>query len=220
MQIAAVIFDLDGVIVSTDEYHYLAWKAIADLESIPFTKEDNEKLRGVSRMDSLEIILKKSKKPYTEDEKLLLASIKNNIYKNLLERLTPKDILVGVTSWLDFLEGLNIKTVIGSSSKNARLILSKVNMLDAFDEIVDGNEISRSKPDPEVFLLAAKKLNSVPEECLVVEDAVAGIDAACAAGMQSMGVGFASNYDKSTYRYLSLGHIEPNDFFRSEYVEA
>ncbi len=189
----AVIFDLDGVIVSTDEFHYQGWKRMADEENIYFDREINEKLRGVSRMESLQIILQKSEKVYIEEEKTELAHRKNEYYRELLNNLSPEDILPGVMQVLNELKKRNIKIAIGSSSKNTPFILKKIQLDNYFDAVADGNEINKSKPDPEVFLLAAKKLGLPPEDCVVVEDADAGIKAAAAAGMKAVGVGSASN---------------------------
>ncbi|WP_066056758.1 beta-phosphoglucomutase [Robertmurraya korlensis] len=197
MNKSAVIFDLDGVIVSTDEYHYQAWKHISEQEGIPFNREINEKLRGVSRMESLEIILSNSTKSYSESEKLLLAEKKNEIYRELLNHLSEKDILPGVRELILNLKGRGIKIAIGSSSKNTPFILEKIGMASSFDAIADGNGIKNSKPDPEVFLLAAQKLGVRPEECIVMEDAEAGIEAAIAGGMVAVGVGAASTYQNT-----------------------
>ena len=207
--IKAILFDLDGVIVSTDEQHYLAWKEIADQEGIPFDRQTNQALRGVSRMESLEIILLKSRKKYTAMGKLALADKKNELYKKLLDAISPEDILPGLMPLLLFLEENGIKSAIGSSSKNALLILEKIGLQHHFEVIVDGNQITKSKPNPEVFLLAAQKLGVLPRDCLVIEDAISGIDAADAAGMLSVGVGFASSYEKATYRIPGLELFDP-----------
>lgn len=197
MSIKAVIFDLDGVIVSTDDYHYKAWKMIADEEGIYFDREINERLRGVSRMESLEIILERANKEYLDIEKTELAEKKNSFYKELLKELSPRDILPGVMNVLEVLKINNIKIAIGSSSKNTEFILSKIGLDETFDAVADGNGIKNSKPDPEVFLLAAKELDIDPENCLVVEDADAGVEAALAGGMKVLAVGYASNNKKA-----------------------
>jgi beta-phosphoglucomutase len=190
--IKGVIFDLDGVIVSTDEYHYLGWQRMADEEGIYFDRQINERLRGVSRMESLDIILEKSKKAYTEEQKTEMASRKNNFYKEFLTtELTPKNILPGVMSVLNELKKNGIKIAIGSSSRNSPSILKQIGLDNFFDATADGNDIKKSKPDPEVFLLAAKRLGFRPDECLVVEDAEAGISAALAGGMKALAVGSA-----------------------------
>jgi beta-phosphoglucomutase len=204
MKKSAVIFDLDGVIVSTDEYHYEAWKQISEQEGIPFYKEINERLRGVSRMESLEIILSYSDKSYSGSEKLLLAEQKNTIYRDLLNNLSTNDILPGVRELILGLKGRGIKVAIGSSSKNTPFILEKIGMATSFEAIADGNSITNSKPDPEVFLLAAEKLGVQPEECIVMEDAEAGIEAAIAAGMKAVGIGSASSCPDAHIRVPDL----------------
>ena len=200
MNIEAVIFDLDGVIVTTDDYHYEAWKKIADQENIYFDREINERLRGVSRMESLDIILEKSSKIYNEEEKIELATRKNDYYKNLLENLTKEDILPGILETLNYLENKKIKTAIGSSSKNTMFILNKIGLTNRFDAIVDGTMIKNSKPDPEVFLQAAEKVGIKAEKCLVVEDADAGVEAGKRAGMRVLGVGSAKNNENADYK--------------------
>lgn len=208
MSIKAVIFDLDGVIVSTDDYHYRAWKTMADAERIYFDREINERLRGVSRMESLEIILEKADKAYTNEEKNEMAEKKNSLYRELLEELSPMDILSGVRRVLETLKGNNIKIAIGSSSKNTPMILKKIGLSDYFDAVADGNEIKNSKPEPEVFLLAAKKLGINAEECLVVEDADAGVEAAIAGNMKVLAVGYASSNNKGDYKFKDLSLVD------------
>ena len=203
----AVIFDLDGVIVSTDELHYQAWKEIADKEGIFFSREINERLRGVSRMESLNIVLEHSKKQYGQQALYALAKEKNEIYKKSLERLSRQDVLPGVLPLLSELKKRQIKTAIGSSSKNAKIILKRIGLADAFDVVVDGNDIKKSKPDPEVFLLAAQRLKQEAKDCLVIEDADAGIEAALAAGMQAFGVGALAAAYKPYRTAIDLAHI-------------
>ncbi|ERK29634.1 beta-phosphoglucomutase [Clostridium intestinale] len=207
MSIKAVIFDLDGVVVSTDEYHYRAWKKMADEEGVYFDRSINERLRGISRTESLEIILEKSNKKYSSDEKLKMTEKKNNIYKQLLNELTSNDILDGVIDLLIYLKEHNIKIAIGSSSKNTKMILSKIGLENYFDKVADGNEIKNSKPDPEVFLLAANKLGIKAEECLIVEDADSGVEAALAGNMKVLAVGSASNNIKADYRIKTLENL-------------
>jgi beta-phosphoglucomutase len=207
MKISAVIFDLDGVIVSTDEYHYQAWKQISDQEKIYFDREINERLRGVSRMESLEIILSHSEKSYSETDKQLLAQRKNAIYCELLNKLSPNDILPGVINLLLSLKARDIKIAIGSSSKNTPYILKQIGLASSFDAIADGNSITNSKPDPEVFLLAAEKLGVAPEECAVIEDAQAGIDAAIAVGMKAVGVGTAATCVNAHLKLKDLSNL-------------
>ncbi len=204
----AFIFDLDGVIVFTDRFHYLAWKQIADDMGITFDEQINNRLRGVSRMDSLEIVLERYRgEALTQEQKEDLARQKNDIYRGLLENMTAADVTDEVRDTLKKLRSMGFKLAIGSSSKNARFILSKVELNDYFDAISDGTNITRSKPDPEVFLKAAEYLGEVPSECFVVEDALAGIDAAKAAGMRAVGIGEAAQYEKTDDRILSFGKL-------------
>ena len=191
MTYEAVIFDLDGVVVSTDAYHYQAWKELAEDEGIPFDERTNRRLRGVSRRDSLDILLESATKTYSDAEKERLMEKKNSRYLELLDHLTPSSILPGIEACLAFLKAHRIKTAIASSSKNARTILAKIGMQETFDAVVDGRAITRSKPDPEVFLKAAKVLSVPPVNCIVVEDALAGIIAAKEAGMYAIAVGDA-----------------------------
>lgn len=195
MDIKAVIFDLDGVIVSTDSCHYKAWKMIADRENIYFDETINNRLRGVSRMQSLEIILERADKEYSEEEKKALAEDKNEIYKELIKCLTPEDILPGVIENLQVLKEKGIKIAIGSSSKNTALILKQIGLENYFDAVSDGNNITKSKPDPEVFLKAAQMLNIEPEKCLVVEDADSGVIAGKNAKMLTLSVNGAKGAD-------------------------
>lgn len=200
MNIKGIIFDLDGVIVFTDHYHYLAWKKIADEMGIYFDEIINNRLRGVSRMESLEIVLENYHgAPLSGEEKLALAEKKNNFYRELLQEMTPDSVAPEVRTTLQTLRDRGYKLSIGSSSKNTKTILARVNLTDAFDAISDGTNITRSKPDPEVFLKAAGFLGLQSENCAVIEDAFAGIDAACAGNMVSVGIGDASGYDKATY---------------------
>ncbi|NLZ82410.1 MAG: beta-phosphoglucomutase [Clostridiales bacterium] len=205
MKYKGIIFDLDGVICHTDKYHYKAWKQLADKLDIYFDEQINNRLRGVSRMDSLEIILERyAGAPLSQEEKVQLATEKNEIYKKLLMEMSPKDLSDEVKATLESLRKLGLKLAIGSSSRNARLILSRIGLEDFFDGISDGNNISKSKPDPEVFLKAAAMVDLKPSECLVIEDAKAGIDAAHNGGMDSAGIGDAAGYPLASY---SLAHF-------------
>lgn len=195
--IKAVIFDLDGVIVSTDDCHFRAWKRMADEEGIYFDREINNRLRGVSRMASLDIVLERSKREYSEREKQELAERKNEYYKELICELTPDDILPGVMDKLENLKENGIKIAIGSSSKNTPIILKQIGLDGYFDAVSDGNNITHSKPDPEVFLKAAEMLNIPPEDCMIVEDADAGIEAGKRAGMKTLAVQGAKGADFS-----------------------
>ncbi len=208
MNIKGFIFDLDGVIVFTDKFHYMAWKEMADDMGIYFDEEINNRLRGVSRMESLEIILENYHgEPLSEEKKIELATKKNDIYRKLLETMTREDVSDEVRETLDSLHERGIKVALGSSSKNAKFILEKVELLDAFDAISDGTNITNSKPDPEVFEKAAEFINLKPTECAVVEDAFSGIDAAKSGNMFAVAIGDATNYDKADYRIKSFSEI-------------
>lgn len=187
----AIIFDLDGVICHTDKYHFMAWKSLADDLGIYFDETINNRLRGVSRMESLDIILEKSDKKFSDEEKLKIAEEKNEIYKVQLNKMSEKDLSDEVRTTLLELRKRGYLLAIGSSSKNTPLILKKIGLDGFFDAISDGNNISNSKPHPEVFLLAAQYVNALNNECLVVEDAHAGIVAAKAAGMTAAAIGDA-----------------------------
>ncbi len=199
MKYAGIIFDLDGVICFTDELHYRAWKKVADERNIPFDRTINNRLRGVSRMASLEIILEKADRAYSQEEKAAIAEEKNDFYRELLADMSPADVSDDVRNTLEALRAAGVKLAIGSSSKNTKYILSRIGLEGFFDAVSDGNNITRSKPDPEVFLKAAEYISLEPGRCLVVEDAEAGIDAAAAGGFDSAGLGEASRYAKTTY---------------------
>ena len=183
------IFDLDGVIVDTAKYHYLAWQKIAQQLGIEFTPEHNEELKGVSRVRSLDIILALGNIEASQEDKNKWLFEKNNEYLSYLVDMDESEILPGVLSVLNFLKENNQKIVLGSASKNARPILEKAKIIHFFDAIVDGNDVSNAKPDPEVFIQGAKKVNFSNEKCIVFEDSVAGIQAANSAGMISVGIG-------------------------------
>jgi len=210
----AFIFDLDGVIVDTAKYHYLAWRNLANALGFDFTEAQNELLKGVSRIQSLEILLSigEVELPGAEKEKLLLQ--KNKEYLEYVNKMTSEEILPGVNDLLNFLEINDIKYALGSASKNAPLILEKVGLLNRFTAIVDGNDVSKAKPDPEVFLIGAKKLGMKPENCVVVEDAIAGIQAANAAKMISIGIGDANVLDEADYVFKDMTAITP-DFLKN-----
>jgi beta-phosphoglucomutase len=210
----AVIFDLDGVIVSTDECHYRAWKSMADEEKISFDRQVNQRLRGVSRMDSLDIILEKTDKVYTYEQKEKLADRKNGYYRELLAKLTPSDILPGVMDVLTEFKKRGIQIAIGSSSRNTAYIIEKIGLKNYFGAVADGNSIRHSKPDPEVFLLAASMLHESPADCIVVEDAFAGIEAAKAGGMKAVGVGYAQYSTLADYAAADLAHISINEMLK------
>lgn len=207
MRYKAVIFDLDGVICHTDKYHYNAWKDIADQLGIPFNEEINHRLRGVSRMESLEIILEQYQGVLSKEEKEAYASEKNINYVKLLKEMSQSDLDPEVKSTLDQLRNSGVKLAIGSSSKNAKLILNQIGLKGYFDAISDGNNISKSKPDPEVFLKASEYLLIAPKDCLVVEDAVAGIDAAKAAGMDQAAIGEAISLNMASYNLVKFSDL-------------
>ncbi|MBQ3019765.1 MAG: beta-phosphoglucomutase [Clostridia bacterium] len=202
-----IIFDLDGVLIHTDELHYRAWKTIADKIGAPFDRERNNLLRGVSRMESLEIILQKVSTQYTMEEKIALAEEKNGVYRSLLKTLTREDVAEEVRSTLAKLKKQGWKLAIGSSSKNARFILQQSELIDEFDAISDGDNIANSKPDPEVFLKAAEFLGLEPTDCYVVEDASAGIAAANAGNFVAIGIGAAAQDPNAKYALASFSDL-------------
>ena len=192
--ITALLFDLDGVLLSTDHYHYLAWKELADKLGISFNEQDNEQFRGVSRMDCLEILLKKlPSRIFTEEEKVALATEKNDRYRKLLGMLTPSFVSPEVRETLAELRRRRYRMAVGSSSKNTRYILERTDLTYAFEGIADGNDIQKSKPDPEVFLKAAALLGADPVHCAVIEDAEAGLQAATRGGMLPVAIGSAAH---------------------------
>lgn len=207
MKYKGVIFDLDGVICFTDELHYLAWKALADRLNIYFDREINERMRGVSRMDSLNILLEKSDVEYSEVQKEAFAAEKNAIYADSLRKMSEKDVSDDVRQTLKTLREKGVKIALGSSSKNAPAILERIGLEEMFDAVSDGNGLEKFKPDPEVFLKAAEKLGLEPKDCLVVEDAVAGIDAGVAGGFATAGIGRAAGYDKADYKIEKVSDI-------------
>lgn len=207
MKYKAIIFDLDGVICHTDTYHYQAWKELADKLGIYFDETINNRLRGVSRRESLEIILERYDGTLSEEEKEAYAKNKNETYKKLLENMSPKDLSNEVGETLHRLRTRGAKLAIGSSSKNAKFILKQIGLEGYFDAISDGNNISRSKPDPEVFVKAIESLSLSSKDCLVVEDAVAGIKAAQAAGMEQAAVGEAVLSNLATYNLSTFSDL-------------
>jgi beta-phosphoglucomutase len=207
------IFDLDGVIVNTAEYHYLAWKHLAERLGITFTESDNERLKGVSRVRSFEIILEVGDKKVDQGDFERYLDEKNSDYLRYIEKMDKSEILPGAMDALQYLKSKERNLAVGSSSKNAKTILETIELSDWFDAIVDGNDISKSKPDPEVFLLAAERTNSKPEECVVFEDAEAGIEAANAAGMCSIGIGSDEVLTEADYVFSRLHEIS-NEFLR------
>ncbi|MDO6817715.1 beta-phosphoglucomutase [Zobellia sp. 1_MG-2023] len=213
MSTSAFIFDLDGVIVDTAKYHYLAWKKLANELGFEFTKEQNELFKGVSRKRCLEILLDIGGITATQEQFDTWMVEKNEDYLEYIGKMDASEVLPDVPKVLNFLKERDIPIALGSASKNARPILEKVNLLSYFDAIVDGNDVTKAKPDPEVFLIAARKLGVAPEECLVFEDAVAGIQAANNANMVSIGIGDAqvlseANYNFNDFTEMSLDFLE------------
>lgn len=210
MKYQAVIFDLDGVLVHTDRYHYLAWKTIADELGVTFDEKINNRLRGVSRMACLEIVLEKYDEPLTDEQKAYYAERKNQRYKQLLEELSTQDLSDEIRHTMVSLREHGVKLAIGSSSKNAKLILQRIGLDDFFDAVSDGTNIVHSKPHPEVFLKASDYLGILPQQCLVIEDAMAGVEAALAANMDCAVMGDALGHPQATYRlnhFPDLLHI-------------
>lgn len=207
MKYKGIIFDLDGVICSTDEYHYRAWQALADRLGIPFDRARNNLLRGVSRMASLEIILEKSSQTYTEVEKAAFAEEKNHLYRESLKLMSPADLPEDVKHTLNALRAKGARLAIGSSSKNAPFILERIGLTGFFDAVADGNCITHSKPNPEVFLKAAEMIGLPSAECLVVEDARAGVEAAVAGGFACAAIGDARDDSRATYHLDKLSDL-------------
>lgn len=203
-----IIFDLDGVICCTDQYHERAWREMAEEFGIYFDPAVSNRLRGVSREESLEIILEHAGKVFSPEEKKKMAEKKNAIYIKLLDRMSPGDLEEDVRSTLEQLRNRGCLLAIGSSSKNTRKILDKIGLGNYFDAVCDGNEITHSKPDPEVFLKAAGKIGLAVSECLVVEDACAGISAASAGGFYSAGLGDAAKDKNVTWALNTFGDLK------------
>ncbi|MBQ9308963.1 MAG: beta-phosphoglucomutase [Clostridia bacterium] len=203
-----IVFDLDGVICSTDHYHYLAWKKLADRLGIPFDEQVNNRLRGVSRMASLEIILEKSEKAYTDEEKEAFAQEKNDTYRELLKEMSPKDLTDEVRDTLNELRARGYLLAIGSSSKNTPFILERIGLGDYFDAVSDGNNITHSKPDPEVFLKGAERIGLDPSVCVVVEDAHAGVEGAVRGGFACAAMGDAKDDPRATWHMDSFSDLK------------
>ncbi|HWZ87647.1 MAG TPA: beta-phosphoglucomutase [Polyangiaceae bacterium] len=189
----AGLFDLDGVIVDTAKFHYLAWRELANGLGFDLSEAQNEQLKGISRMESLDIILGFGGVTLEPEEKLRLATVKNARYVEMIKEIDSSEILRGAKEYLLALRAQGVKIALGSASKNAEIILQNLGVRDLFDAVIDGNKISKSKPDPEVFLLGAKALGVAPSACVVYEDAAAGVEAAKAGGMYAVGIGLAEN---------------------------
>jgi len=220
MKLKGCIFDLDGVIVDTAKYHYQAWKKLAVMLNINFTEEDNERLKGVSRMASLDIILEIGNMTPDDRTKEGYASLKNRWYLDYINQMMPDEILPGSLEFISELKNAGIKVGLGSASKNTPLILECLGIAKLFDAIADGNNVSNAKPDPEVFVTASKMLGVLPENCVVFEDAVAGVEAALNAGMLCVGIGsekiltnahlVVSGLDKMSLRKLRVFAKRPD----------
>ncbi|SDL70841.1 beta-phosphoglucomutase [Kriegella aquimaris] len=202
------IFDLDGVIVDTAKYHFLAWKKLADELGIDFTEKDNERFKGVSRKRCLEILLEMGGIKATEEQFSAWLVEKNEDYLAYIDAMDESEILPDVPKVLKYLKNLKIPMALGSASKNARSILEKVNLLSYFDTLVDGNSVTKAKPDPEVFQIAAERLGVKPENCVVFEDALAGIEAANRAGMISIGIGEANVLTAARFNFVDFTEID------------
>lgn len=207
MKYKGIIFDLDGVICHTDKYHYQAWKKLADKLGIYFDQEINNRLRGVSRMESFDIILEKYHGQMSQEDKVRYAAEKNDLYRELLKNMTTDDLDPQVKETLDTLRSRGLLLAIGSSSKNAGFILERLGLDGYFDAVSDGNNISRSKPDPEVFLKAAEYLDLQPQGCLVVEDAQSGLEAAIAGNMDCAAIGDAVKCNKANYNLETFSDL-------------
>ena len=205
------IFDLDGVIVDTAKFHFIAWQELAQKLGFNFSKKDNEQLKGVSRMRSLDILLKIGNLSFNENKKIELATEKNNRYVQLISSLTKKDILPGVFEFMQDIKSKNIKLVLGSASKNAKTILKSIQLYDFFDAIIDGTNVSKAKPNPEVFLIGAKAVNSLPQNCIVFEDAYAGIEAAKLANMLAIGIGNRESLPNADFVIENFRNIKLNN---------
>lgn len=212
----AFIFDLDGVITDTAEYHYRAWKQLASELGIEFSREDNERLKGISRMESLEIILEIGNKQssYTIDEKEKLAAQKNEHYVDLIKQITPSDILPGIKQLLIDIKDAGYKLGLASVSKNAPAVLNSLQLSDQFDYMVDAHTIKRGKPDPEIFLKAAEMLGVKAFECIGIEDAAAGVEAIKSAGMFAVGVGSKEQLAKADLNYSHTDQLALNELIK------
>lgn len=202
------IFDLDGVITDTAEYHYLGWKKLADEEGMEFDREFNEKFRGVSRMECLDLLLEANDRKVTSEERKELAERKNNYYREYLKNISEDNLLEGIEEILNSLQKKGYKLAIASASKNTSIVVEKLDIKDMFDTISDGYSVKNSKPAPDLFLHTAKKLKLESEECVVFEDAEAGVDAAIAAKMIAIGVGPEQRVGHAHYRFETVQDIE------------
>lgn len=217
MKFEAVIFDLDGVITDTAEYHYQSWKQLSDELGMEFDRELNEQLKGVSRLDSLEVILLHNKKAdmYTAEQKEALAETKNQHYVSLIQKVSPDDILPGIKDLIDRLRTQKIPLALASVSKNAMTVMDGLGLTSAFDMIVDANTIKNSKPDPEVFLRAAEGIGVAADTCIGIEDAIAGVTAIKAAGMYAIAIGDSNNFSHADEVYPDTLAMSQAEVFRA-----
>lgn len=212
-QINAFILDLDGVVTDTAEFHYQAWKQLAEEENVPFTRADNEQLRGVSRRRSLELLLGEHIEQYNEEQFLALMDRKNDNYQKKLTQITQNDFLPGARQLLDDLRVRGMKIAIGSASKNTKTVLTHLGILDFFDGISDGHSVVRAKPKPDVFVYAAGSVGVPVENCVVVEDAESGVEAALVGGMLAVGIGPPSRVGKAHFCYDTTADIDLDEIF-------
>src|SRR5687768_12806360 len=208
-KVKGFIFDLDGVLTDTAEYHYRGWKRLADEIDIPFTRDDNEALRGIPRRESLLLILKE--RQYSEEEILEMMERKNRYYLEFIREITPRDLLPGARELLEEIRAAGLKSALGSASKNATEVIERLGIADLLDAIADGHSVKVQKPAPDLFLYAATQLGLSPSECVVVEDAAAGIEAARAGGLLSIGVGPHERLAKADLVLLNLDGVHLND---------
>ena len=211
-KIDTLIFDLDGVILDTAVFHFQAWKKLAEKLRIPFTLEDNERLKGVSRVKSFDIFLSLGSVRLTEDEKMQYREEKNDLFVSLISQMTTEDTLPGVENFILRNKAAGRKIVLGSASKNAMMVLENIQLMDVFDAIMDGNNVNTAKPDPEVFLKGAQAVNSHPSNCIVFEDAIAGVQAAKNGGMFCIGIGDESVLQAADWVVPGIGSIDQNRF--------
>ena len=212
----AFILDLDGVITDTARYHYQAWKRLADEEGIPFSREDNEQLRGVSRRRSLELLLGEHASNYDDDQMQEMMDRKNSYYQELLETITEDDLLPGARELIDDLKRRGLGIAVGSASRNTRIVLEKLGITDTFDGIADGYSVSRAKPAPDVFVHAAGQLGVPTEACVVVEDAASGVQAAINGGMVAVGIGPEERVGEADFRYDTTADIDVDEILGGE----
>ena len=209
MAIRAFIFDLDGVLVDTAKYHFNAWQRLANSIGVDFTIEDNEKLKGLSREDSFDLILKWGNKSMPAEEKQEKMLLKNDWYLEMVKAMDASEILPGISAFMDEAREMGIKMALGSASRNAPLILEKTGLIQYFEAVIDGNQTTKSKPDPQVFLLGAKALGVNPQEAVVFEDSEAGIEAAITGGFKTVGIGIPENLPKAEILFTNLENITP-----------